>query len=40
MMVLFTFLRLNLDERAAAAVVAVVVLTWACWPSKKKGANP
>ena len=33
---LYTFLRMNLDPSAAAAITAVVVLTWACWPTKKK----
>jgi predicted membrane-bound dolichyl-phosphate-mannose-protein mannosyltransferase len=32
---LYTFLRLNLDPRAAAVVVAVVTLVWVFWPSTK-----
>jgi hypothetical protein len=31
-----TFLRMNLDPRAAAVVVAVITLAWVFWPSKKK----
>ena len=34
--VLYSFLRMNLDPRAAAPVVAVLTLVWALWPSKKK----
>jgi hypothetical protein len=36
MTVLYTFLRMNLDQRAAAAITAVIVLAWVLWPSRRK----